>query len=375
MTLRVAKNTKNRRLQCACPVAIAILAVVVGCRGRGEEPAPTTTTAEDVFSQRQQFDKLYLTEKSFRRVVRPGNVSAPFVDKETGELCWPALVCTNPECPGRGRDGFPYLFIHNDPLVSVGSNGEPSYPVVGPGEDYSAMVAAAGGFPDPTCPACYEKFRRGRTETQEDISRYASYVHEYELPATAQRREELEQKWKTLGAMAFAPRNSAAADPSAARASEQRAVELAQQIQRPMLKGGIQPEDAALLRQVLKDSDNPQVRVTIVAGLAKARDPDSVPQLLDAMEDESLEMRRLAGNAVELTCGFPHLFQPDAPLEQRRSVIARYRQVWDDLTKTPGQPYIRMMKDPNYKRDLGRRSTAKLKELRKSQEAPGNGAK
>lgn len=172
--------------------------------------------------------------------------------------------------------------------------------------------------------------------------------------------------------MAAPPRNSAAAD---APASEQRAVELAQQITRTMLKGGVEPEDAALLRQVLKDSDDPQVRAAIVAGLAKARDPDSVPQLLDAMEDESLEMRKLAGNAVELTCGFPHLFQPDAPLDQRQAVIARYRNIWDDILKMPGQPYLRMMKEPGYKQDMGRRATAKLKELRKSQEVPRKGAK
>jgi hypothetical protein len=233
------------------------------------------------------------------------------------------------------------------------------------------MVTAAGGFPDPTCPACYERFRRGRTETPEEKNRYVNYVQEYELPATTQRREELEQEWKTFTALASVPPNAAAAD---VPASEQRAVKLAQQITRPLLKGGIEPEEAALMRQVLKDSDNPQVRAAIVAGLAKARDPDSVPQLLSAMEDDSLEMRKLAGKAVELTCGFPHLFQPDAPLEERQAVIARYRKVWDDLLKAPGQPYIRMMKDARYKQDLGRRSTTKLKELIKGQELPKNGA-
>lgn len=352
-------------------VTIAILVVVPGCGGCGHASAPPPAATDAIFHQRHQLDKMYLTQKTLKRVIRPGNVSAPFVDRETGELCWPALICTNPACPGQGQEGFPYLFIHSDPLISVSSQGEPVYPQVGAGQAYSSMVAAAGGFPDPTCPACYEKFRRGRTETPEEKDRYANYVREYELPEAAQRRADLDNGWKAPHTFISAPEKSAAEQEDASPTKAQRAVELANQITRPMAKGGVEPETAALLRQVLKESDNPQVRAAIVAGLAKARDPDSVPQLLDAMEDASPEMRKLAGNAVERTCGFPQLFQADAPLEQRQAVIARYRKVWDDLLKVPGQPYIRMMKEPGYKQELGRRSMKKLKEIQRDKERTG----
>lgn len=362
MISRANMNVKNVLLQFAHLLGLAVLVVVPGCGGCRQEHSQPATTAADTFDQRHQLDKLYLTQKTLKRVIRPGNVSVPFVDKETREFCWPALVCTNPTCPGQGQDGFPYLFIHSDPLVTVGANGEPVYPQVGPGQDYSKMVASAGGFPNPTCPACYEKFRHGQTETPEETNRYANYVKEYELPESAQRREDLQHGWKSPPAVVSASQNSAAAPQDASPAEEQRAVELANQITRPMLKGGVEPETTALLRQALKGSDDPQVRAAIVAGLGRARDPDCVPQLLDAMADESLEMRKLAGTALERTCGFPRLFQADAPLAQRQEVIARYQKIWDALLNTPGQPYIRMMKETGYKEEMGRRAMEKLKQ-------------
>lgn len=345
---------------------VAVLVAVSGCGGASQEnpPQPVTTT-DAIFNQRHQAEKLYLTQKSFKKVIRPGSVSAPFVDPESSELCWPALMCINPACPGQGQDGFPYLFIHNDPLVTAGSQGQAVFPQVGAGQDYAQMVAAAGGFPDPTCPACYEKFRRDRAETPEETNRYANFVKEYDLAESSYRNEGLEHHEKSSLAVVSASQTGMPSHGDASPAAEQRAVELANQISRPMLKGGIQPENAAFLRQVLQESENPQVRAAIIAGLAKARDPDSVPQLMTAMTDESQELRKLAGNAVEQTCGFPQLFQADAPLEQRQEIIAQYRKVWNDLLHVPGQPYIRMMKDPEFKKEMGRRAMEKLKDLPK----------
>ncbi|MCE9551974.1 MAG: HEAT repeat domain-containing protein [Planctomycetes bacterium] len=365
-----------------CLVGIVLLNSLLGCGSQqstnlSPKSKNSPPTSDAIFQQQRQLDKLYLTERTHKRVIRSGNVSVPFVDEDTGELCWPALVCVNPDCPGKGQDGAPSLFIHNDPLVKAGSDGVPVYPNIAPGQDYAQMVADAGGFPDAVCPACYEKFRRGKTETPEEKDRYAGFVTEHELRESAQQRGELERQTLALNimrtnegvlgdALITSPVNTTATpQPSTAEAGseeEQRAVALAKQITRPLIKGGVQPETAELLRRVLKTSQDSQVRAAIIEGLGKARDPDSVPQFLDAMADDSPEMRKLAGTALERTCGFPRLFKPDAPLAERQEVIARYRKLWDSLLNTPGQPYIRMMKDPAFKEERGRRAMEKLKQ-------------
>lgn len=349
--------------------ALALLTALTGCGGCTQEIPPPAVPAASVFERQQQLDRLYLTEKSSQQVVRPGNVSVPFVDEDTGELSWPTLVCTNPACPGRGQDGKPYLFIHRDPLFRVDSDGKVIHPQVGPGQDYSAMVADAGGFPDPTCPACYEAFRKGKTETQEDKNLYASFVQDYVLPETARQRWQLERGAAPAAFVATPPVATSAAtfENATPQEREQKAVELARQIKRPILKGGVTLETTEFLRTVLQESDDPRVRAAIIAGLAKARDADSVPQLLDAMEDETLEVRKLAGSALERTCGFPNLFKADAPLEQRREVIARYRKLWDDIVNAPGQHYLRLMKEPGYKEQVGRQAMEKLEALRRKE--------
>lgn len=359
---------------------IAILVTLLGCGLRESAVADPKEenrkqAADAIFEKRHQLDKLYLTERTRKRIIRSGKVSVPFVDQEAGELCWPALTCVNPQCPGKGQDGFPYLFVHSDPLIKVGSDGLPAYPQIPAGQDYAQMVADAGGFPDAACPACYEKFRRGKSETPEEKDRYAGYVVEYELRESADQRGELDRQAlalhttttsQSVGTPTSSPavEPSSSAPPSAAAGSEeeQRAAALASQITRPLLKGGVQPETAELLRKVLKTTQDPQVRVAIISGLGKARDPDSVPQFLDAMADDSPEIRKQAGAALERTCGFPHLFNPDASLAQRQEVITRYRTLWNTIVNTPGQPYIRMMKDPAFKEDRARQAMEQLKQ-------------
>jgi hypothetical protein len=355
--------------QFAYALALAALVLAAGCGGCAQkEPQPTTTAvADEMFAQRHQLDRLYLTEKTFQKVIRPGNVSAPFVDEATGEFCWPALICLNPDCPGQGE--LPYLFIHSDPLVTLSANSEPVYPDVGPGQDYAQMVLDAGGFPDPTCPACYKAFRQGKSETAAEKSRYLSYVTEYELPESAQLRIALERSAKPAPAPPAWESHFSGTAPGDASPEEkqQRAVELASQIKRPILRGGVAPETAKFLRQALAESEDPEARAAIIAGLAKARDADSMPQLLDAMEDESLEVRKIAGEAVERTCGFPRMFQADAPPQARHDVIARYRENWDQIVNAPDQHFYRLMTDPGYKADVSRRSMEKLKQLRAMQ--------
>lgn len=205
-----------------CVCGILALAFGVGMSGCGGDDSKTTTTTtktdqtnktvvkidrtpplkthprtfihqkmDDIFQERRSVGKLYLTGKTLRKIFLTGNVSAPFVDEETGELCWRALICTNPKCPKQGKE---YFFVHDDPLVTVGFDGQPIWPEVGEGQDYGQLAIAAGGFPDPTCPACYEKFRKGKQETQVERQRYANYVKEYETPEAAKKREELDRK-------------------------------------------------------------------------------------------------------------------------------------------------------------------------------------
>lgn len=148
---------------------------------------------------------------------------------------------------------------------------------------------------------------------------------------------------------------------------EQQAVAAASGIQGSLFDGAVDPATLELLRKTLAESQNPKVKAAIAAGLVKAKDPDSMPQLLDAMEDESLEVRTFAGEAVERIVGFGRGFVPDGPLEARQKKIATYRQFWDDALATPGQPFIRVLKNPEFRKELKRKAQEKFNQNRRKQ--------
>ena len=84
------------------------------------------------------------------------------------------------------------------------------------------------------------------------------------------------------------------------------------------------------LRQVLADSVRPSIRAEAAIGLGATMDVDSMPALLDAMADESPEVRRAAGDAVYRIVGLNAGFLADGPVDEREKSIGMYRNFWDE---------------------------------------------
>ena len=134
---------------------VVVLGGLASCHKK-EEPAPRTRT--EIFKQGLELPGVYLTEKTHKRVIAPTRFGLPFVDPESGETCWPALYCTNPDCPGR-REGEPLLFIKTD-------------------ANYA-------------CPHCIAK-RKLAAETEAVRQQYANWVRPYVLPETAEKLKQLD---------------------------------------------------------------------------------------------------------------------------------------------------------------------------------------
>jgi hypothetical protein len=109
--------------------------------------------------ERASLASLFLSETTNRKVIAPG-CDKPVVD---GEVCWRAMMCENPDCPGEGDGDYPFLFINPRP----GSNT--------------------------FCPAC-EKIRDPTAETSEETRQYRWWVRPYVLPDAAERQRQLDKE-------------------------------------------------------------------------------------------------------------------------------------------------------------------------------------
>jgi len=83
------------------------------------------------------------------------------------------------------------------------------------------------------------------------------------------------------------------------------------------------------LRRVLAEADSPRVRAPAIRGLAAQWDYDSMPALLDALDDPSLVVRGRAGVAVARMMSVDFDFRADAPAEQRQAIVKRFREQWE----------------------------------------------
>jgi hypothetical protein len=89
------------------------------------------------------------------------------------------------------------------------------------------------------------------------------------------------------------------------------------------------------LRRVLAESDIPGVRAAVITGLANQRDYDSMPKLLDALEDPSLLVRSRAGATVRRMLPTDHGFGAADPPERRAEVVKRLRAEWERFRESP----------------------------------------
>lgn len=87
------------------------------------------------------------------------------------------------------------------------------------------------------------------------------------------------------------------------------------------------------IRQVFQESASVRVRAAATVGLGLARDWESIPQLIEAMEGESELLRGRAALAVDRIVAQRFGFRADAPLEERRKVIKLIELKWPRLHK------------------------------------------
>ena len=157
-------------------LCLLVVLLLVGC-GKPR-------TRDDIFQERVNLPKLYLTGDTSKEVVDSGSKGI-FVDPESGEICFEAKECHNPDCPGLSG-GKKYLFIDADPTVVITPDGKI-------GADPSKMDPNAIGG----CPKCLEK-RTPASETPEQKQQYIKWSQPHVLPETAKRLEELDAELKTL---------------------------------------------------------------------------------------------------------------------------------------------------------------------------------
>ena len=178
-------TTCRKKLAFAC-CAIVPLVMVAGCT--------KPRALEEIEAEQRALPVLYLTEKSMAEVHAPADAGL-FVDKATGELCYRAYECRNPDCPGKGSGDKPHLFIHRDVLVSVDASGEISWSQIPAGQNPQDYIRAQGGYMAPTCPKCAE-LRDLDNESDADRQKYQQFIELHEIPETAARREELEAEYQ-----------------------------------------------------------------------------------------------------------------------------------------------------------------------------------
>jgi HEAT repeat protein len=130
-------------------------------------------------------------------------------------------------------------------------------------------------------------------------------------------------------------------------------------------------KDAAeQMRRVFGQSTTPEVKAAAAEGLGCLLDVDSLPALIDAMEDGSLLVRGRAGVAVSRIVGGDAGFRANGPLKERQEAVAKYRKFWQEV-QSPQSHFIEYMKDPEKARAraeaMKARAEATVAEMRKNQ--------
>jgi len=118
---------------------------------------------DDIFTERARLPQVYMGLKTGKQIVASASKGV-FTDPETKDEFWPAMECTNPDCPNR-RDKEPSLFVLPRSEVQRG------------------------------CPHCL-KNRSLKKESAEEKAKYESFVRPYVLPETVARSKELDDEFQ-----------------------------------------------------------------------------------------------------------------------------------------------------------------------------------
>lgn len=160
-----------------------VLLTISGCSGCGDDSAkprkrltPTEfkLEGEKLHARRMGVEKLYLTED--RRRVITTDFGRATIDPETGEIAWRTFQCNNPDCPGRGEHGEPFLFPWPDPLIYI-QDGKLASRRPETEEDLRLLKE----FGEQKCPACLE-LRDIEAESVDVRQQYQGWCRMYVLP-------------------------------------------------------------------------------------------------------------------------------------------------------------------------------------------------
>ena len=88
------------------------------------------------------------------------------------------------------------------------------------------------------------------------------------------------------------------------------------------------------LRKVFRESDDSHVRVAAIRGIAKGWDYDAMEDLLDALDDPSVEVREQAGITAQKMIGLKFRYDASDPPEERAKVVTHMRKMWEGLRDT-----------------------------------------
>ena len=159
---------------------------LLACTSCGGEQKPRSL--EEISREQMELPALYITE-SGERVRAPGNQGV-VIHESSGEIAWRSFACHNPDCPGRGRDGEPYLFPMPDPRFYVKEDGSLGSREFDSPEDWNWDQDF-----ELACPKCLE-LRNRAGESSEERLQYLEWCQLYVLPETEQRVEQLKQEYQ-----------------------------------------------------------------------------------------------------------------------------------------------------------------------------------
>jgi HEAT repeat protein len=85
------------------------------------------------------------------------------------------------------------------------------------------------------------------------------------------------------------------------------------------------------LQRTYRQSEEPKVRAASVLGLGAQRDYDSIDLLFEAAQDDSPEVRRHAGVAIQKMLGVDMGFRANDPPEKRAAVLQGMRRAYEEM--------------------------------------------
>jgi hypothetical protein len=164
----------------AAVVFAGLLCLLASCSS--EEPP---RTSDEIFNARSELPAVYFTFETKQKVLAPASKGV-FVDEKSGEVCWLASACNNPDCPAKQADGEPFLFIAPDYGYFRKDDGTLGH---------DPKKAAAHKMQPEDCPECRKK-RNLRSETSAQRQQYIDWVRPYVLPETTDKMKELDEELK-----------------------------------------------------------------------------------------------------------------------------------------------------------------------------------